>query len=376
VVQRGDSLTVQADLVNVADGSQIWGERYNRKASDILAVQEDIVRAIVGTLRPRLSGEQQERVNKRFTENAEAYQLYLKGLFYQNKRTMQGVQKAIEYFQQAIALDQNYALAYAGLADAYGLLASYGDVSPRITMPKAREAALKAISLDNDLAEAHTALGYSLQNYDVAEREYKRAIELNPNYATAHHYYANLLSKSGRHEEALAESRRALEIEPLSLVINRAYGDRLFFARRYDDAIAQLKKTLELDAAFPSAHYTLALAYQMRADHAEAVEEHAQYQELIGERQKAALIRESYARGGWQGFLRTITDERLRFNLSWDDLTAYYAALGEKDKAFANLNKAYENGARLVNLKVDPRLDSLRDDPRFADLIRKGGLPQ
>ncbi len=209
-----------------------------------------------------------------------------------------------------------------------------------------------------------------------AEREYQRAMELNPNSAMAYHFYSNLFRMQGRLEEAVAQQRRAVEIEPLSLIINREYGSKLFFARRYDEAITQFKKTIELDAGFPSAHYGFALVYWMKGNYAESVEEHAKHQELNGEPQKAVLLRESFVKGGWQGFLRTITDERQQFDLSWDNLTTYYAALGEKDRAFELLNKRFENRKVRPGALVDPRLDPLRDDPRFQELLRKVGFPQ
>jgi tetratricopeptide (TPR) repeat protein len=248
-------------------------------------------------------------------------------------------------------------------------------------MPKAREAALKALSSDDDLAEAHATLGFisGIYDYDFAgaEREFKRAIELNPNYATAHHWYGVLISGLGRYEESLVEMRRALEIDPLSLTTNRAYGQRLLLARRYDEAIAQLKKTIQLDAGFVSTHYSLAAAYQMKGNYAECVEELAKYQELIGEPQTAALMRESFARNGWQGFLRVITEKHIRFNSPLDNLAIFHAALGEKDEAFAELEKSYENRESfMILIKADSRLDPLRDDPRFQELLKKVGFPQ
>ncbi len=349
--------------------------------TNLVALQNDIARDVADKLKVKLSVTDEQKLAKNYTENTEAYQLYLRGRFYWNKRTGENNRKAIELFNQAIAIDQNYALGYAGLADAYAGLSIYRGAPPQETMPKAKDAALKALSLDDNLAEAHTALGLILHLYDYdfagAEREYKRAIELNQNYATAHQNYGNLVSNLGRFEETFAEFRHALEIDPLSLNINRAYGERLVFARRYDDAIAQLKKTLELDAGFLSARYTLATAYQIKGNYAECVEELAKSQELMGEPQTAASVRESYAKNGWQGFLRMITEERLQFNSPWHNLAVFHAALGEKDKAFAALNKAYEDRENfVVILKVDPRLDPLRDDPRFAELMRKVGFPQ
>ncbi len=249
-------------------------------------------------------------------------------------------------------------------------------------MPKAREAALKALSLDNNLAEAHAALGLILNSYDYdfagAEREFRRAIELNSNYAAAHHQYAQLLSlKFGRHEEALAEYRRALEIDPLSLIINRHYGESLFFAGRYDDGLAQLKKTVELDANFASVYAGLALIYQVKGNYAESVEAQAREQELFGNTANAALIRESFARGGWKEFLRVVTKAREPILSPMHNAAAFHATLGEKDKAFAELNKAYEKRQYYIALlKVDPRLDPLRDDPRLQELLRRVGFKQ
>ncbi len=232
------------------------------------------------------------------------------------------------------------------------------------------------MSLDPELGEAHTVLGRILLPEDIAgaEREFQRALELNPNYATTYLYYRIVFISRGNYEEALALQRRALELEPFSLIINREYGTTFFWARRYDEAIAQFKKTIELDANFPSVHYNLALVYQVKGNFAESVTEHAKYQELNGEPNKAALLRENFAKGGWQGFLRTITDGQWQFDLSWDDLTAYYVALGDKDKAFVLLNKRADEGAKLRNVKIDPRLDSLRDDPRYEELVRRVGL--
>ncbi len=350
--------------------------------TNLVALQNDIARDVADKLKVKLSGADEQRLAKNYTKNPEAYNLYLQGRFYANKRTPKDSQKAIEYFDQAIAADPNYALAFSGLADAYSLLASYGGASPREAMPKAREAAMKALSLDNDLAEAHAALGLILHSYDYdfagAERELKRAIELNSNYAEAHHQYAQLLSlKFGRHEEAFAEYRRALEIDPLSLIINRHYGESLFFAGRHDAGLAQLKKTVELDANFASVYAGLAVLYQVKGNYAESVEAQAREQELFGNAANAALIRESFAMGGWKGFLRVVTEVREPILSPMHNAAAFHAELGKKDEAFAELNKAYENRQYYIALiKVDPRLDPLRNDPRFQELLRKVGFPE
>jgi len=381
VAQRGDQLTLSLELVDARTGNQIWGEQYNRTTAELVSLQSEIARDVSNKLRVKLSGADERKLAKNYTENAEAYQLYLKGEFYLQKRTVTDMQKAAEYFQQATALEPNYALAFAGLADAYSLLSIYGRAAQRDAMPKAKEVALKALSLDNNLAEAHASLGQILDYYDYdfvgAEREYSRAIELNPNYATAHHWRGEVLSEEGRFEESLGEYRRALEIDPLSLIINRMYGHGLLYARQYDAAVAQLRKTIELDAGFPSTHFTLALAYEVKGNQAECVEEFAKLHELEGSPQKAVLIRESFAKGGWQSFLRTMTGDGRLPNSSAYNAATFYVALGEKDKAFAELNKSYENREpSLRSLKVDPLLDAVRDDPRLTDLMRRMGLQQ
>ena len=379
VTQRGDQLTLNLELVDARTGNQIWGEQYNRKTADLVSLQSEIAREVSNKLRVKLSGADEKKLAKNYTENPEAYQLYLKGQFYLQKRTVKYFQKAIECFQQATALEPNYALAFAGLADANTLISIYGGAPYRDEMVKAKEAALKALALDNNLAEAHAALGQILDYYDYdfvgAEREYSRAIELNPNYATAHHWRGEVLSEQARFEEAFGDYRRALEIDPLSLIINRMYGHGLLYARQYDAAVAQLKKTIELDASFPSTHFTLALAYEAKGNRADCVEEFAKLHELNGEPQKAALVRDNFAKGGWLSFLRTMVGEGRLSNSSSYNAATFYVALGDKDKAFAELSKSYENREpSMRSLKVDPLLDPLRDDPRFADLMRRMGL--
>lgn len=375
IILRGDMLTLSLELADVRTENVIWSEQYNRKQTDLVSLQSEVVHDVFNNLRVKLAGADEQKLSKNYTINAEAYQLYLKGRFYWNKRTLKDLEKAIDCFNQTIALDPNYALAYAGLADTYVVLPFYRNESVREAITQAREAAMKALSLDGDLAEPHATLGFvNTQEYDFAgaEREYKRAIELNPNYATAHQWYGEMLSHLGRHEESQAELHRALEIDPLALIINVWYGNSLFYARRYDDSLAQLKKTLELDAGFAITHQSLARVYQARGDYAEAVEEFAKYKELTGEQQTAALIRESFAKDGWQGFLRAMTGKQRPANLSGYEKVVFLAALGEKEKAFAEPGESNEVFGRM--LKVDPLLDPLRDDPRFADLVRRIGL--
>jgi serine/threonine-protein kinase len=381
IIQRGDGLTLYLSLVDARTGNQIWGEQYNRKSADLVSLQSEIARDVSNKLKTKLSGADEQKLAKNYTANPEAYKLYLRGRFHSNKRTPRDLQKAVEYFQQAVALDPNYALAYAGLADAYTLSAAFGSVLPREGMPKAKDAALRAISLDDRLAEPHTALGHTAEYFDYdltqAEHHFKRAIELNPNYSTAHEYYGTLLSNLGRHEEAETEFRRALELEPLSLGTNRMYGEMLFFARRYDEAIAQLKKTIELDDSFASAHRSLGRVYLVTKNHAGHVEEWARHYEIIGEPQIAALMRESFAKGGWKGYLQAMTGEKRPTKYFFPFYVAiYYAELGDKGKAFAELDKTFEERLYYIAwLKTDPCLDPLRDDPRFQDLLRRAGFP-
>ena len=245
-------------------------------------------------------------------------------------------------------------------------------------MPKARQAAETALKFDDTLAEAHTALGYILYHYEYdfprAEQEFRRALQLNPNYATAHHWYAGLLTSLERWDEADPEFRRAIELDPVSLIVNRHYGDGLLYARRFDDSVAQLNKTLELDPNFAAAHYGLGLVFQAKKEYAKSAAAYARYQELIGNPQNAAAIRESFARGGWDGFLKRMTQADPPI-FSPFFLASFYSQLGDKDKAFEQLNLAYENREfNMVHLRTSPLLDLLRGDPRFDELLKKVNL--
>ncbi len=386
VLQRGDTLTISMELMNVRDGSELWGKQYNRKLADILAVQEDIAREVTDKLRLRLQSEEERRLAGRFTENPDAYQLYLKGRYYWNKRTPDGIQKAIEYFQAAIAKDPGYAAAFAGLADCYHVPAN--PLPPREKMPLAKAAAMKALQLDDTIVEAHTSLARVLAVYDwdwpAAEKEFKRAIELNPRYAPAHQWYGGYLSATGRFREADAEKDRALELEPLSLVINFEVGIASYFSRNYDQAIDQFQKTLELDANFPPPHTFLAAAYEQKGMFEEAI---AASQKAITVTQGPARILAMaglghvYAVSGRKTEARKILAELQRLSehsyVQATDVALVYAGLDDKDKAFAWLDKAYEEHSfTLSNLKVEPRFDPLRSDPRFADLLRRIGLLQ
>src|SRR5262249_4279345 len=375
ILQSGDVLTVNLELADTHTENVIWNGQYSRKQDELVSLQSEIARDVSSKLRVKLAGTDEEKLSKKYTTNVEAYQLYLKGRYYWNKRTAKDLERGIECFNQAISLDPKYALAYAGLADSYVLLPLYRDTPRREAMLQAREAATKALSLDRDLVEPHASLRL-VDTFDAdfteAEREFNLALELNPAYATARTWYGVMLFYLGRDTEALIELQKALEIEPLSLIGNLIYGEVLFYARRYDDAIAQLKKTIELDEGFEGAHSGLALAYQAKGMYSKVVEEYARYQDLIGEQQTATLARSSFAKGRWQGFLRAMTEDPGPAGVSRYNRVIYLTALGEKDKAFDELDKAYQVLGRLV--RVNPLLDPLRDDPRYEEFLHRAGL--
>jgi serine/threonine-protein kinase len=387
VVERGDDLTLYLSLVDARNGNQLWGEQYNRKLTDLTSLQSKIAHDVSLKLRARLSGTDVQNLAKNYTANSEAYQLYLKGRYYWNKRTEEGLRKGIEYFQQAIDVDPNYALAYSGLADCYisfGFAFDFGSLPPNEAIPKAKAEAMKALEIDDTLAEAHTSLAYAKQLYDWdwsgSEREFKRALELNPNYANAHHWYSHYLIAVGRNEESLAESKRALELDPLSLIINTHLGWYYIYAHQYDLAIEQLHKTLELDPNYGLTHWYLGLAYEQKRMYPEATAEFSEAMELLkGNLMVKADLGHCYAVSGKRDEAQKIMAELQELSkqryVSSFEIALIYTGLGEKEQAFDWLGKAYqEQSDMLVYLKVEPRLDPLSGDPRFRDLLRHVGL--
>jgi len=384
VLQLGQNLIIKAELVDVADGSQLWGEQYDRKPGDILAIQREISREITSKLRLKLSGEQKKRLEKPHTENINAYQLYLKGRYFWNKRTEQGLKKGIEFFTQAIEEDPLYALAYVGLADSYNMLATYNLSQPRAVLGRAKAAAKSALEIDNQLAEAHISLAKVRADYDwdwpAAEQEFKRSLELNPNYATAHHWYALHLMAMGQFEKAAAEIKLAQQLDPLSLSINASTGLPFYWLRRYDEAIEQFRRTLELDPSFALAHVLLGQAYAQKGMFEEAIAELSRARELDDTPRARAILGYTLAVAGRRDEATTILNELEELS-SQKYVAPYfrvliYTALGEQDQAFEWLEKAYEERSEwLVWLKVDPKLDSLRSDTRFTDLVQRVGLP-
>ena len=383
VAQRGDQLQVSAELVDVRDKSQMWGEQFNRRATDLLQVQTEISQQIAEKLRLRLTSAEQRQLVKEAKANPQAYELVLKGRFHRSKSTPEGYKKELEYYHQAITVDPNYALAYAELANAYRALAGNSYLDPKEAMPKAEAAAKKALELDDGLAEAHSALAVIKTlgwDWAGAEREYKRAIELNPNLAAAHNGYSSHLGKMGRHQESISEAKRALELDPLRLTYNANVGYELYFARQYDQAIEQLRKTLELDQNDSYAHALLGYAYAANGQYSQAIAEYQTSIKLEGENSSdQCYLGYALAKAGRRKEAEAILKqlETTTSYVSPAELAVLYVGLGEKEKALSALERAYAaHDLQLSFLGADPHYDSLRSEPRFQELIRKVGLPQ
>ena len=383
ITQHGDQITISTELTDVRNHKLLWGEQYDRKLSELLATQREIAREIADRLKVKFPGAYQQLANKHYTESNEAYQSYLKGRYYWNKRTRDGYNKAIEHFKAAIDQDPTFALAYTGLADCYNILSSYGLSSPNDSFPLGKAAVTRALELDDNLAEAHTSMAYLKYQYEWdwtgGESEFKRAIELNPNYSTAHHWYGLALANMGRADEAFAELKRAHDLDPLSLVIMASTGWALFKARRYDEAIAQFQKALDMDQNFGRAHWGISEPYALKGDYDKAIAELQKARELDESPSTLALLAETYARAGQRSESQRLLAELLQQRkLKYVDayyLAEVYAALGDREKALRTLEDAYEErSSNIVWLKWEPKFDGLRSDPRYVDLIKRIGL--
>lgn len=390
-IQHGsERVRVTVRLMRVADGVALWTGTYDEKLADIFAVQDAISEQVTQSLAVRLSVDEERQLTKRYTNNTEAYQIYLRGRYFWNKRTEDAVRKSIEYFRQAIALDPDYALAYSGLADAYWILSAFDPDGGIALLPQSKTAALKALELDDTLAEAHTSLGIVEEFYELdfvaAEREYKRAIQLNQNYASAHHRYGFFLNRMERIDDAHVEFRRALELDPFSLPINVDAARPFFRSGDHERAIAQLQKAIEIDPNYPRAHNVLANWYAQMG----------RYDEAVAEAKKAAALSAPapppdgpprgsyqlvyiYAKAGRVIEARRMLDElekqpnRRNDQLYFQALA--YAALGNRERAFALIEEIYNTRSlELLSLKGDPAWDDLRSDPRFRELLHRFGL--
>jgi TolB-like protein/DNA-binding winged helix-turn-helix (wHTH) protein/Tfp pilus assembly protein PilF len=385
VLKSGERVRVNVRLVSTEDGRVLWASNtYDRPVGDIFTIQDEIARRVATGLKIRFSGEGEQRLARRYTDNVKAYQAYLKGRYFLNQRTPEGISQAINYFQQAIEMDPKYALAYAWLSEAYDKTYWYGRYSPPADVTlKEKEAATKAVALDDSLGQAHLALaavyanGWDLSN---AMSEAKRAVEIGPEDADAHHRYAYCLIHVGKPDEAVAEIQRARDLDPLNIVMNVDVGEILLYARRYDEAIEALKQAIEMDATRGYVHYDLAVAFEQKGMEQEAFGEQLKSEMLFGASPATiAALEEAYAASGLRGFWRKnleIAKEKAKRNYIAPIVIAkLHARIADADQAFYWLEKAYaEHAPSMIDLKVDPVLDPLRSDPRYIDLLRRVGF--
>jgi tetratricopeptide (TPR) repeat protein len=371
--------------MDARDKTQVWGAQYARRSNNLLSVQQEIAQEILRNLRFKLSHNEQGRISTLPTSSAKAYELYLKGRFAWNKRTDESLKQSVNYFNQAIEEDPSFALAYVGLADAYIVMPFFSSATAQDSFPKARAAARRALEIDETLAEAHTALAAVLVDFDwnleESNKEFERAIELNPNYANAHHWYAreNLILM-GQFDRAVTQMRRAQELDPLSLIINANLGKTYFNARRYDEAIRQLISTIEIDPNFFVAHHYLGSAYAMKGNYAEAFAEYQKARALNNDPHVLALLGRLYGVTGQKdeavktlAELKSIAKQRYVADYS---LALVCAGMGDKDQAFELLEKSYrDHTVDMLTMTYDPLIDSLRSDPRFANLMKRVGFP-
>src|SRR5436853_927906 len=382
VQKANDQVRVNVQLINALTDAHLWADTYDRKLTDIFAVETEIAKTVADVLQAKLTGSEQRVIAARPTENTEAHQFYLKGRFFWNKRTGNDLKKSIDYFEQALAADPNYALGYAGVADAYVFLPGYTAGAPGDCYPKAKAAAKKALELDETLAEAHTTLALAIWYYDFdfkqANREFQRAIELNPNYATGHQQYGNnTLSALGRVDEAIAEGKRAVELDPLSLVINADLGMNYYYARRYDEAISQLRKTLEMDPGYYYAHVDLGQVFAAKRTFDQAISEYQKARALNDDPFVLGLLGHAYASSGNKRealkILEQLKEISRRRYVSMYSFAIVYLALGDKQEALRWLEQCYQDraGADIGWIRVDSLVDPLRGEPRFEALAEK-----
>jgi len=380
VQKANDQVRVNVQLINALTDAHLWAETFDRKLTDIFAVESEIAKTIADTLQAKLTGSEKTAMSKKPTANPEAYELYLKGRFFWNKRTSADLRKAVDYFNQAIAKDSNYALAYAGLADAFAMYPDYGVEAPADAYPRAKSAAMKALELDNTLGQPHAALGLVYANFehDFAKSigEFERAAQLDPNYATAHQWINTGLEPTGQFDRSIAETKHAIELDPLSLIINADLAYSYFNARRFDDVLAQSQKTLEIDPCFHVARGYLGLALQFKGQLAEAIPEFRTAAASNDEPFSQALLGQALARAGMRDEAQRILsrlEERARdhFVTGWS-LAVIRLALGDKEGALAALDLALQQHApEIVLIKYDPLFDDLRGDPHFEALVQK-----
>ena len=385
IASRGEQMTLNLELIDARTENIIWGNKYERKSSDLVSLQSEIARDVSGKLKSKLSDADEQKITKNYTANPEAYQLYLKGKFYWNKRTGDALKQAAEFYRQAIEKDPNYALAYSGLAETYVLFSSYDVASANDSMPQAKAAARRALEIDDSLAEAHTALGFYLFAYEWdhagSEKEYRRAIELKPDYATAHHWLAAALAILKRFDESFAEIKRAEELDPLSRIIGTNFGDTFVYARRYDEAIAQYKRTLVRDPNFYYAHQALGWAYGAKGMYAEAIAETRSALELNNNPRTKGYLALWLAKSGKRDealkLLAELKQEASEGYVQPDTLANAYIGLGDKEEALNQLEKEASDRSEIASFfSVLPELDELRSEPRFKAMLKRMNLPE
>jgi len=386
IMQRGDALNISIELVNARDNTHIWGDQYDRKISDLLRVQQEIAREVTEKLQLRLNGEEQRRLTKRYTESPEAYELYLKGRYFLNKATEPGVRKSIEYFQQAIDKDPNFALAYVAMGTAYATLGGVlGFESPREVAPQGKAALMKALAIDDTLDDVHATLAdfklYFDWDWPDAEKEYKRALELNPNNEYAHSGYGTYLESLGRFDEAVAEREHSRQLDPISALATADVGYPLYYARRYPEALDHFRKGIELDPNLSWGHLWAGQVYVQQGRHEEAINEINRAIALSGGNVRdIATLGHAYAVSGNRTEALKVIDQ-LQRRAGRQYVSSYfialiYSGLDDKDQAFAWLEKAYaERYPYLILIKVEPVFANLRSDPRFTDMVRRVGFP-
>jgi len=385
VLRSGDQVRITAQLIEASTDKHLWSQSYEGELRDSLALQSRVATAVADQIRISLTPQEQAALKNVKVVNPEAYESYLKGRYFWNKRTGDGLKAALAYFQQAIEEDPKYAQAYSGLADTDALLGDwqYAVMTPKEAFPKAKAAAIKALELDSKLGEAHNSLAFVLDAFDwdldAAGKEFRRAIELNPGYATAHHWYAWHLSLLGRFDEAIAEMRKAENLDPLSLIINADVAELLVIAHHYDESMAQSRKTIEMDPNFALAHNQLAQAYLQKHMYSEAVAELQQAVRLSGNSPTciANLARAYVASGKRSEAIKLLNDLKKRSISGYSngsEIATIYASLGDTDQAMNWLEKAYEERFN-PGVLLRPGFDPLRSDPRFQDLLRRVGLP-
>jgi serine/threonine protein kinase/tetratricopeptide (TPR) repeat protein len=379
VAEHGSELDIEAELVNVVTGAQLWGERYTRSAKDAALLQSSILSDIAAQLRPQLAGVQRERLAKVGTQSSEAYQLYLKGRYHYDRFAKDDFKAAVGFFEGAVALDRNYAAAYAGLADAYAMQGYFGYVPGREVFSKSRNAARRALELDSEIPESHISLAVVdslfFLDFGEAKASLQKALALDPNSAYAHDVSCWFANEMGRSSEAIAECRKAVELDPLSPLYNYDLASAYYLAREYEQSLQQARRTLEIDPRYSEAIKMIGYVYEVTGNYKGAIEQWVKNEQVLGNEQRAEELRLVFEKAGYHGYLRKDAEDK-EVEGDYYDAACDYALLGAKDAALVALERAAAAGQQVDYLKLDPDLDNIRSDPRYADLLRRMGLPQ